>query len=217
MRPPTVQRSENEWHPEVINLEAERTLESLRTLGILERFYLAGGTGLALHLGHRRSNDLDFFSPDSVDPEALIRKMKMLSGFAVPALAPDTLHATVETTKVSFLAYPYPVLFPYATFLGVNVSDSRDIACMKLAAIAGRGIKRDFVDLYFVAKQHGLPRVLEWFRQKYAQVNYSLTHVLKSLKHFEIADKNPMPDMLTSLSWEEVKEFFSNEASRLAP
>ena len=212
-----MESNEHVWHREVINPKAERALEDLRTLGVVDQCYLAGGTGLALHLGHRRSHDLDFFSRAGVDPEALIRKMKTLAGFALASQAPDTLHATVGKTKVSFLAYPYRVLFPFASFLGVQVADPRDIACMKLSAIANRGTKRDFVDLYFVAKQYGVPQVLEWFKQKYADVNQSLVHVLKSLTYFEVADKQPMPDMLTRLAWEEVKRFLSSEAARLSP
>jgi hypothetical protein len=195
----------------------ERSLHDLQALGVLDRCYLAGGTGLALHLGHRRSHDLDFFSRDPVEPEVLIRRMKTLAGFALASQAPDTLHVTFQSIKVSFLAYPYPVLFPFATFLGVNVADPRDIACMKLSAISNRGTKRDFVDLYLMAKQCGLAHLLEWFKQKYADVNHSLTHVLKSLSWFEDADKEPMPDMLAPLLWEDVKRFFRGEASRLSP
>lgn len=212
-----MESNEHAWHREVMNPEAERALENLRTLGVVEQCYLAGGTGLALHLGYRRSHDLDFFSHEGVDPEALIRKMRTLAGFALASQAPDTLHATVGKTKVSFLAYPYRALFPFASFLGMQVADPRDIACMKLSAIANGGTKRDFVDLYFVAKQYGVPPVLEWFKQKYADVNQSLVHVLKSLTYFEVADKQPMPDMLTCLAWEELKRFFSSEAARLSP
>ncbi len=209
--------NEHVWHREVINPEAEHALENLRTLGVLDRCYLAGGTGLALQLGHRRSHDLDFFSREGVDPEALIRRMKTLAGFALASQAPETLHATVEKTKVSFLAYPYPVLFPFQPFLGVDVADPREIACMKLSAIANRGTKRDFVDLYVAAKQYGVPQSLAWFKQKYAEVNQSMVHVLKSLTYFEVADNEPMPDMLIPLSWEEVRRFFTSEAPRLSP
>ena len=201
----------------MINAQVEGALYDLRTHGVLDRCYLAGGTGLALHLGHGRSNDLDFFSQDSLKPEALIRRMKTLAGFALASQAPDTLHATVQSIKVSFLAYPYAVLFPFANFLGVNVADARDIACMKLSAIASRGTKRDFVDLYVASDQYGLAQLLECFKQKYPEVNYSLTHLLKSLTWFEDADKEPMPDMLAPLSWEGVKRFFRSEASRLSP
>jgi hypothetical protein len=205
------------WHREVITPQVERTLHDLRSLGALERCYLARGTGLALHLGHRRSQDLDFFSRDAMDPEALIRRMKPLAGFALAAQAPDTLHVAVQGTKASFLSYPYPVLFPPAAFQGVNVADPRDIACMKLSATASRGTKRDFIDLYVTSKQYGLAQVLEWFRQKYADVNPSLTHLLKSLTWFEDAEKDPMPDLLAPLSWEEVKQFFRSEVLRLSP
>lgn len=212
-----MQDNEPVWHREVLSPEAERALAKLRTLGVLDKCYLAGGTGLALHLGHRRSHDLDFFSPGPVGPEALIRKMQTQAGFAVAALAPDTLHATLERTKVSFLAYPYPALFPFSAFLGVNVADPRDIACMKLVAIASRGVRRDFIDLYVVARQYGLVQLLESFRQKYAAVNYSLMHLLKSLQYFEIADQEPTPDLLAPLDWEEVKRYCQNEVMRLTP
>ncbi len=212
-----MESTEHVWHREVISAQVECSLHDLQTLGVLERCYLAGGTGLALHLGHRRSHDLDFFSRDPVEPEALIRRMKDLAGFALASQAPDTLHVTVHGIKVSLLVYPYPLLFEFAKFLGVNVADPRDIACMKLSAIASRGTKRDFVDLYLMAKQRGLNQLLEWFKQKYAEVNHSLTHVLKSLTWFEDADKEPMPDLLAPLSWEDVKRFFRSEAPRLSP
>ncbi len=178
---------------------------------------LAGGTGLALRLGHRHSRDLDFFSRDAVDPEALIGKLKTLPGFALTSQAPGTVHAALQGVKISFLAYPFPVLFPFAGFLGVNVADPRDIACMKLSAIASRGTKRDFVDLYVVVRQEGLAPSLEWFKHKYAEVNQNIVHVLKSLTYFEDADKEPMPDMLALLSWEDVKRFFRREVPRLSP
>ena len=207
---------EHVWRRNVITPQVERTLEALRRAGILSPYYLAGGTGLALHLGHRRSQDLDFFSRDPVDPDALIQKIQTLGGFSVASKGAETLHATVQGIKVSFLGYAYPLLFPFDPFLEVNVADPRDIAGMKISAIAGRGTKRDFVDLYTVSRQYGVPQVLEWFKEKFAQANYSTIHILKSLTYFEEAEKDPMPDMLIPLSWEEVKQFFSSEVPRLS-
>ena len=209
--------NEHVWHREVLGPEVECTLRDLKALGFLERYYLARGTALALHLGHRRSQDLDFFSPYPVEPEGLIRTLKSLTGFGLASQAPGTLHATVQGIKVSFLAYPYPALFPLATLLGANVADPRDIACMKLSAIASRGTKRDFVDLYFMARQHGLSQLLEWFNHKYADVNQNAIHVLKSLAYFEDADQEPMPHMLVQLSWGEVRRYFAREVSRSFP
>ena len=203
------------WHREVITEPVEQTLAALLQHSVLAEFYLAGGTGLALHLGHRRSIDLDFFSSEPLDQEALLHKMQKLEGFSLVAKGEQALHCSIGETKVSFLGYPYPVLFPFGMFLGTKIADSRDIACMKISAIASRGSSRDFVDLYTVGKEHGLPELLELFKRKFAQANYSAVHVLKSLTYFDDAEKDPMPDMLVALSWDEVKEFFTKEVPRL--
>ena len=203
------------WHREVITPMVERTLEDLHRISVLTPFYLAGGTGLALYLGHRRSVDLDFFSGDPVDEERLLLKVQQLPEFSVVAKGEQTLHAQIQGTKVSFLGYGYPVLFPFAKFLGVDVADPRDIACMKISAIAGRGTKRDFVDLYWVSRRYGLDQLLRWFKEKFAKANYSTVHILKSLTYFKEAEKDPLPDILVNASWEEVKHFFLREAPRL--
>lgn len=205
----------HEWHREVITSMVERTLQDLHRISVLTRFYLAGGTALALQLGHRRSMDLDFFSGEPFDEERLIQKVQQLHDFSVVATGEHTLHVQVQGTKVSFLGYPYPVLFPFKPFLDVDVADLRDIACMKISAIAGRGTKRDFVDLYWVSKRYGLDHVLNWFKEKFAQANYSTVHILKSLTYFQEAEKDPLPDMLLNVSWEEVQQFFVREAPRL--
>ena len=204
------------WQPQVITSPVEQALGDLRRTSVLTRFYLAGGTGLALRLGHRRSVDLDFFTGESFGLEQLLQKVQHLSGFALIAKEEQTLHAHIRGIKVSFLGYAYPVLFQFEEFRGIKVADPRDIACMKISAIAGRGAKRDFVDLYAASKQYLLPKLLELFHRKFAQANYSAVHVLKSLTYFDDAENDPMPEMLAPISWMEVKEFFTEEVPGLA-
>jgi hypothetical protein len=208
-------KTEHGWHPEVINPPVERTLRDLCQSPLLTPFYLAGGTGLALHLGHRRSVDLDFFTPETFSEDALLQRVQTLGKFSLVAKEPGTLHAQIGGTKVSFLAYTYPLLFPCAAFLDVKVADPRDIACMKVSAIASRGTKRDFIDLYAVAQRYGLPQILKWFNEKFAVANYSSVHLLKSLTYFDDAEKDPAPDMVVPLAWEEVMQFFTREVPRL--
>ena len=203
------------WHRRVIPASTEASLCALRDARLLDRFNLAGGTGLALQFGHRLSLDLDFFAKEQFDEEMLLQRVQALDGFALVAKAPHTLHATVQETKVSFLGYAYPVLFPTNPFLEVAVADPRDIACMKVSAVAGRGTKRDFVDLYLCAKQYGLKEILRLFDQKFAQTHYSRIHILKSLTFFSDAEKDPMPHMLVPLDWDTVKQFFLLESPRL--
>jgi len=203
------------WHRETVDAEVERTLRDLHTLPILTPFYLAGGTGLALRLGHRRSVDLDFFLGEDFNEDSVLQKLQHFEGFALAAKEPGTIYANIRKTRVSFIAYAYPILFPFQLFLGVNVADSRDIGCMKISAIASRGTKRDFVDLYCLAREYGLKQLLGWFTTKFSDTNYSIPHILKSLSYFEEAEQDPMPHMLMSLSWEEVKLYFTREAPRL--
>jgi hypothetical protein len=203
------------WHPEVLDEKVVATLRRLRDHSVLAPFYLAGGTGLALRLGHRRSIDLDFFTSENFSEDALLQKVQNLPGFSLVTKAAGTLHTNIGGTKASFLLFGYPLLFPAGEFLGVAVADPRDIACMKVSAIAGRGTRRDFVDLHALAQESGLRQLLDWFEKKYAAASYSMPHVLKSLTYFDDAEKDPPPDALVPLSWEEVKAFFAQEVPRL--
>jgi predicted nucleotidyltransferase component of viral defense system len=203
------------WHTEVISPQVDGTSRRLAEVEALRNFYLAGGTALALHIGHRKSVDLDFFSAQPFDEDAFLANMQRLPGLSVLARSSQTLYLHVSGTKVSFIGYSYPLLFPLEYFRGLAVADVRDIACMKLSALASRGSRRDFVDLYAVAQRHGLSTLVELFQQKFSRVNYSTIHVLKSLIYFADAEKEPIPDMLLPLSWEEVKAFFLHEVRKL--
>src|ERR1700692_4726294 len=181
------------WHAETVDASVQQTLGDLRQLPILTSFYLAGGTGLALRLGHRRSVDLDFFLGEDFNEDSVLQKLQLLEGFALVAKEPGTIYANIQKIKVSFIAYAYPILFPFQPFLGVNVADCRDIGCMKISALASRGTKRDFVDLYRLVREYDLKQLLGWFTTKFSQTNYSMPHILKSLSYFEEAEQDPMP------------------------
>jgi len=202
------------WHRETITPAAEDLLRGL--VGLLPNStYLAGGTALALRYGHRRSVDFDFFVPDEFAEDLLLQRLQALPAVAAVERAQQTLHLTIQQIKVSFLGYRYPVLFPPEAFLGVPVADDRDIACMKITAIASRGTKRDFVDFYTTCQRNGIAELLSLFDRKYAKTGYNRTHVLKSLTYFADAEKDPMPHMLVPLGWNEVKQYFEREAPLL--
>jgi hypothetical protein len=203
------------WHPEVVTGATLATLQDLRDRALLQGAYLAEGTALALHMGHRLSVDLDFFVSELFDEGILLQRLQVAPGFSLVAKAPHTLHANIQGTKVSFLGYQYPLLFSTALFAGVPVADPRDIACMKISAIASRGTKRDFIDLYFAAQRFGLVELLRLFQRKYARTGYNRPHLLKSLTYFDDAETEPMPHMLVPLDWDAVKLFFRGEVPRL--
>ena len=198
--------------------EAQQTvLELLNRIPEVRTFYLAGGTGLALHLGHRRSEDFDFFRAGTLVPQDLLTVLREAGELVVLQEAAGTLTVRLHGVATSFFQYDYPLLRPLRESpWGLPVADPDDIAAMKLAAIAGRGSRKDFVDLYVYAREiTSLRQALAWFRDKYRGVTVDPYHVRRSLTFFEDAEAEVMPHLLIELTWDEIKAFFRSEAARL--
>jgi hypothetical protein len=203
------------WHLEVISPEIAGIARRLSEVETLQHFYLAGGTALGLYFGHRRSVDLDFFNSERFTEDVLIAAIQSLPEVSVISKSSQTVYLRVSDTKVSFIWYGYPLLFPLQRFEGLAIADAQDIACMKISALAGRGSRRDFVDLYVAAREYGLQHLLDLFQRKFAQANYSSVHLRKALTYFEDAEQEPIPDILATVSWEKVKELFVREVPKL--
>lgn len=195
-------------HPEVLDSEMLALSKKLGFLGSFS-FYLAGGTGVALQLGHRKSFDFDFFTPVDFSPEELsiqIRKHHLaLEG---EMRRPGTLHGIIEKTKTSFMVYNTILCFPVLQFHDLHVADWRDIIVEKLRIVADRGQKKDFYDLYFGLMLLGTDALIELSVMKFGKsVNYF--HLLKGMTYFDDAEKNPEPLLLDkSVTWSDVKQFF---------
>ena len=183
----------------------------------LQRAYLAGGTALALHLGHRISMDLDFFTQDKFEAKILSQELRRHPEFKQEGRAWRTIWGWLDKTKFSLFYYEYSLLVEPGKFEGLRVADKADIAAMKLEAIGDRGTRRDFVDLYFLAQEYGLEKILEFYDRKYKVLENKLYHLIRSLSYFEEADREEkLPQMLVESSWDEIKRFFEVEAKRLA-
>lgn len=205
-------------HLEILPQDTKQTLILLDKHNFIKSFYLAGGTALALHLGHRISADLDFFSQESFDESLLTQKIANIGNFQLEKKSDQTVIGILNNVKLSFLGYKYPLLAPLRNIadFNINIADVIDIACMKIDTISARGAKRDFIDIYFVAKEiMSLKELLEFFKKKYASLNYNLIHIKKSLMYFEDAESEPMPKMIKPINWREVKSFFEKEVARL--
>jgi hypothetical protein len=180
-------------------------------------FYLAGGAGLALRLGHRRSADLDFFHRTDFPTTPLRRTIEALPGCRVEDEREGTLHALIGGVPVSFLAYPYPLVDPLEPLAaGLPVASLRDIGAMKLSAIVARGTRRDFVDLYALCRAGvTLRNLFDAFQQKAGKAAYNPHLMGKALVYFVDAEKHPMPDLLVPVQWDDVKRFFTREVATL--
>jgi len=190
----------------VISAKTKRVLESLDKIEIIKNFYLAGGIALALQLGHRKSIDLDLFSEKDFSTGKLKTVLSRVGKLKVYSEEERTLNANLNGVKISFLGYKYKMLFPLVKYdRNLKLADTRDIACMKIDAISSRGSKKDFIDLYFLLKKYSLKKILSLFDKKYQEIEYSQLHILKSLIYFQDAERDPMPLMLKSVNWDEVK------------
>jgi hypothetical protein len=195
-----------------MTVQARALLPRLAPTVARHRFILAGGTSLALHLGHRLSIDLDFFSEEEVLPDLLVGELRSAHlNPEVIQLAPGTLSVVTEGVKVSLFQYPYPFVDAPQPYEGLRVASVLDVAAMKLVAIAQRSARRDFVDLYVILRQTPFGAVAARAVQRYGAGFMEPVVIGKGLTWFEDADGEPDPQYLGQpLLWDDVKAFFAS-------
>ncbi len=204
-------------HPKVLSEAGWAAVRALGRKNLLAGWTLAGGTALALQFGHRRSIDLDLFNADEFDPRSLLKALAKVGKVSVQSQNASTLHISFNGVRISFLALERPILFPGTPYRELMIADPRDIAVMKLIAIGGRGSRKDFVDLYFILNAiGGLDTIFELLAVRFENLDYSDSHLRKSLVYFEDAEQEPMPHMLREVSWDDVKAAITDEVRRLS-
>ena len=196
-------------HFEVLPEVQRRVLGQLGPVVDKDGFYLAGGTAIALQLGHRRSIDFDWFTDQSFDdPHHYAGRLRRREpAWKLEKAAPGTLHGTVDGVKVSFLYYQYPQIEERVAISDHScaMASLHDLGSMKLAAVAQRGSRKDFVDVWALV-QHGfgLREMLAAYQKKYTTDD--IAHLLMSLTYFDDAELEPMPMMLIDIAWTDIKE-----------
>ena len=167
--------------------------------------YLGGGTGIAVHLAHRVSRDLDFFfHKGSVDLDELTKKLSVAGPFAVTERAPGTLNGVFSATKVQFLhadeAHPQRLLEHPQEVDGLQIAQISDLMAMKLKVVGDRGELRDYFDLMTIEQRtgrtadEGLALFLERFQPEYP--DQAINHILLGLGYFDDVDPDdtlPVP------------------------
>lgn len=196
------------------------TLDRLRGLRALRGFYLAGGSAIAFHLEHRRSVDLDLFSQtEGRDPPAIARAIiQHEPGARLLEISDAAASLTVGGVPVDVVAYPYPPLEPpRAGPRGFPVAGLKDLAAMKLSAIARRGIRRDFWDLHAILGTGlSLEAAVRAWKQRYARGAPDLYHLCRALTYFDDAERErALPAGLTPARWRALKRFFQEQVPSL--
>lgn len=191
---------------ESISQETKLVLEKISQSDLVEKFYLAGGTALAIQLGHRESIDLDWFCQTDFSNQVIKAVLSQLGSFQITSESEGTINGLLDNVRMSFLRYQYKLLFPLVAMSKVKLADERDIAAMKIDAVSSRGSKKDFIDIFFLLKKYSLAEIIGFFEKKYSEINYNKLHILKSLVYFADADDEPMPIMIENIGWAEAKK-----------
>lgn len=174
-------------------LDPERKKVLLKLAAFKKEFYLAGGTALALQIGHRDSLDFDFFRKEDFDTSKLFNKVgEVFAGLKIIKTQEEknTLSINIGKVKFSFLTYPYKLVDKLVETESLKLASIKDIACMKLSAIVSRATLKDYIDLYFILKHFTLEQILNLAKDKFPQLDTGL--ILKSLVYFEDIEEEPI-------------------------
>lgn len=206
-------------HWSTLEVEQKKLLQLIVEQMPLAGSYLAGGTALALILGHRESVDFDWFSPSNFDSEVLARQLSNMKSFEVNEASKGTLHGILDNVRVTWLYYPNPLLDHLITsseMPNLKLASLKDIGVMKLAALSHRGSAKDFIDLYRM-QQEGLELedLIKLMPAKFPEAKINYYHIVKSFSYFDDAELEPLPKMHAPLSWQKLKHFFLEEQTRL--
>lgn len=203
-------------HWEILDHRRRRLLPKLRFLRQEYGFYLAGGTALALQIGHRTSVDFDFYSGEEFDHTRVLASFRQQVGeCTLIQNPPQTLIVQLGDIGVSVFYYRYPLLKPVVKTQDLCLASKEDIAAMKLIAILQRGNQRDFVDLYFLMKEFTLERIFGWAKKKFPPFNPYLA--LRALTYFKDAEGDPEKRrfrLLKNVDWAQVKRQIVGEVDR---
>ena len=203
-------------HPEALTKESNEIWPFLKK--VPPGFYLAGGTALALQIGHRISVDFDFFISDYISKSLLtaVKKVFLDQSLNVSVNNPDELTVFVNNVKATFLRYPFPLVKPLKDFEGLKLLDAVEIAATKAYTIGRRGSFKDYIDVYFVLsnKLTTLDEIINLAEQKYG-ADFNARLFLEQLVYLEdISDEN-INFLHKPVSKTEIAEFFKEEIKKI--
>lgn len=203
---------QNQIHFEILDQERIKILPLLASFK--QDFYLAGGTALALHLGHRDSIDFDFFTTEPFDTSKLQEKIEtVFDGHKINIfqLEKNTLSCTIDgNIKLSFFTFKNKLLKDLVETDFLNLASLEDILCMKLWSICTRSVNKDYIDIYYLLKIIPLKDALEMCEEKMPTMYVSI--FLKSLVYFDemiFDDVKMLPGF--EVDFEKVKKFLIQE------
>ena len=159
-------------HTQTVEVGTYKLLKALMADARFSQFALAGGTALSLLIGHRKSIDLDLFTTGEFSPTQLEKYLQKKYVFKGDILAGSSLKGEVNGIKLDFIRHGYPDVEARIQEDGIRLYGLKDIAAMKLSAIADNGTRlKDFIDVAYLSSYLSLEEMLVAFKTKYPQTN----------------------------------------------
>lgn len=191
-------------YKETIEPKTLELLIDLQKEPLLSTFNLVGGTALALHLGHRKSIDLDFFTSESFDLEEVKMMLIKKYDFKVSYSRSQTLKGFINGIKVDFIKFDYPHLHNCDIIDEVRIESVPDIIAMKLLSITDNGSRiKDFIDIAYLSSWFSLEEMLQFFIRKITNSNIIMP--IKALTYFDDIDFNESIVMLyNDFDWDKI-------------
>jgi hypothetical protein len=197
-------------HYKTVSTELLELLKFCMTRKEFSELRLVGGTDLALQYGHRKSVDIDLFG--IIDLEK-VDTFQLLNEFSKDVqIISKQKHINiyiVNGVKIDFVNYNYPWLKEPKVIDNICLAAVEDVAAMKLNAIAGRGSKKDFIDIELILKEFSLNQLVDFYKTKYNQESEFMA--LKSMLYFADADLEVEPEMFSDFKWTNTKQFIKQQ------
>lgn len=183
-------------------------LKQLMQLKALENFYLVGGTCLSLRYGHRKSVDLDLFSPIDFDVNEVLDAVNNTGLiFETSKVIPNMgAFGFIETVKIDLVKnHRFNLIDSTVTAEGIRMYGDKDIVAMKIFAILQRAQKKDFWDMAELFEHYSLKDCIDFYKLKYPS-NTMLISIPYALLYFEDAEESDAPVSLKGQTWASVKK-----------
>jgi len=204
-------------HTETLTEEAKKLFPKLSVFK--EEFYLAGGTALALQMGHRVSIDFDLFSPEPIKKTLLAQVETAYEGIPMELLVNNSRELTllIQGVKHTFLHYPFPIMLPFAEDNPLPFLSAKEILATKAYTIGRRGAFKDYIDLFVGISSNisSLQEIITLAREKYGDAFNDRLFLEQTVYLDDVTEDAVIMLNLSVPTKQDMVHFFSEEITHI--
>ena len=181
---------------------------------------MAGGTALALQIGHRISIDFDLFCRNDISKKLLAEVKRIFPEFkgeiSLLINNPEELSILIGGIKMTFLKYPFPILNNFVDWNGLKILDISELSATKAYTIGRRGSFKDYIDLFFVLSENyaSLNQTIELADKKYGN-EFNTRLFLEQLVYLDDVEEISILFLKKPVDKKQIEEFFVQEVKKI--